>query len=341
MANESTPTVSIILPTFNRADLLPKTLESVFSQTLSNFELIIINDGSTDNTLDVLQQISDPRIVLIDLPRNFGATYARNTGIAAARAELVAFLDSDDEWLPPTLELQVNRLNTSSDPLASVVYVDEVFSQQKLGLNPEAPVSTLPQPYEGDVFYFLCTRELCPSTSMVLVKRSALIQVGGFDINLPSQQDCDLFLKLAYTSNHFLAVNQPLVIKNNNEVRISNDLNAKVRGIELLDCKWGKIIKQRLGDDVYRQWLNWLFDVVDRLKVRKAASDGQMILAWTTFLGSLGSISRSNFWARIKLLIVVLLNQDEQVYKNLYQFYQHKLKNRPTTSAKGQSSLET
>ncbi|MBW4550833.1 MAG: glycosyltransferase [Aphanocapsa sp. GSE-SYN-MK-11-07L] len=341
MTIESTPIVSVILPTFNRAHLLPRTIKSVFSQTLSNFELIIVNDGSTDNTLAVLAQISDPRIVLIDLPRNFGATYARNAGIAAARAELVAFLDSDDEWLPATLELQVDRLNSSADPLASVVYADEVFSQPKSATNQASPALSVAKPYEGDVFYFLCTRELCPSTSMVLVKRSALIRVGGFDINLPSQQDCDLFLKLAYTSNHFLAVNQPLVIKNNNEFRISNDLDAKVRGIEVLDCKWGKIIKQRFGDAVYRQWLNWLFDVVDRLKIRKAASDGKMMSAWITFLGSLGSVSHNNFWGRVKLLLVVLLKQDEQVYKNLYQFYQRKLKHRPSNPAEGQSSLET
>jgi glycosyltransferase involved in cell wall biosynthesis len=333
---DSTPTVSIVLPTFNRGHLLPRSIKCALEQTLSNFELIIVNDGSTDDTVNIVKQISDQRITLINLDRNQGATYARNVGIAAARAELIAFLDSDDEWLPTKLELQVDRLNSCPDPLAAVVYCLEGKSYQSFREDQESQTVSTRKCHEGDVFLHLCTRELCPTTSMVLIRRSALIHVGGFDITLPSHQDCDLFLKLAQTSHHFIAVNKVMIFKHNSEVRISKDLDAKIRGIEIMRCKWGRTIKLRCGQEVYDRWTIWFFDLVDRVKMEKAVSDGNMILAYTVFLKSLIYMNRRNFWGRVYALFIILFQQDQTVYNNIQEFYRSKLKMRLSNLKKGQ-----
>lgn len=325
---DTIPTVSIIVPTFNRGHLLPRAIKSVLEQTLSNIELIIVNDGSTDNTIDIVNQQSDQRIILINLDKNYGATYARNVGIAAARAELVAFLDSDDEWLSTKLELQVDRLNCSTDPLASVVYCLESSLHQNFQEYEDLQSASTTKLHEGDVFLHICTRELCPTTSMVLIKRAALLHVGGFDITLPSHQDCDLFLKLAQMSNHFLAVNKVLIIKHDSGFRISKDLDAKLRGVEIMRCKWGKTIKLRFGQEVYRRWTIWFLDVVDRLKMERAVSHGNIFLGCLIFLKSLRYMNHYNFWRRIYALFVILLRQDEEIYFNIQTFYYKKLKNR-------------
>ncbi len=333
---DSIPTVSIVLPTFNRGHLLPRAIKSVLEQTLSNFELIIVNDGSTDDTVEIVNQVKEQRIVLVNLDRNQGATYARNVGIANARAELVAFLDSDDEWLPTKLELQVERLHSCIDPLATVVYCLEGNSYQNFRADEESQTVSTRKCHEGDVFLHLCTRELCPTTSMVLIKRSALLYVGGFDITLPSHQDCDLFLKLAQTSHHFIAVNKVMIFKHNSDIRISKDLDAKIRGIEIMRCKWGKTIKLRFGQEVYQRWTIWFSDLIDRVRMEKAVSDGNMILAYMVFIRSLGYVNRRNFWARVYALFVILFQQDKAVYDDMQVFYRSKLKMRLSNLMKGQ-----
>ena len=110
-----TPTVSVILPTYNRADTLGSAIESVLRQTFDSFELLIVDDGSTDGTGSVLQRITDPRVQVIRNPVNRGVSAARNAGIAEARAPFLAFQDSDDAWRPQKLERQLNRFKWPDD----------------------------------------------------------------------------------------------------------------------------------------------------------------------------------------------------------------------------------
>ncbi len=102
-----TPTVSIVIPVYNRADMIHRALASALAQSFTDFEILLVDDGSTDGTLSVLRSYTDPRIRIIELAVNGGAACARNVGIRAARGEMVAFLDSDDEWLPTKLAEQV------------------------------------------------------------------------------------------------------------------------------------------------------------------------------------------------------------------------------------------
>jgi glycosyltransferase involved in cell wall biosynthesis len=98
------PLFSVVIPTFNRANLVRRAIASVLAQTIDDFEIIVVDDGSTDDTGEVVQGFGDPRIRLLSLTRNQGAAAARNAGIAAARGELISLLDSDDEYLPLFLE---------------------------------------------------------------------------------------------------------------------------------------------------------------------------------------------------------------------------------------------
>ena len=107
------PRVSVVIPTYNRAGCLPRAIDSVLAQTFDDYEIIVIDDGSSDNTSEVLAAYGDRVCVVKQV--NQGVSAARNHGIRVARGEFVAFLDSDDEWLPRKLEAQVQYLNSHSD----------------------------------------------------------------------------------------------------------------------------------------------------------------------------------------------------------------------------------
>jgi len=103
--NKKIPRISVIIPSYNRANTIGRAIQSALSQSYQDFEIIVIDDGSTDHTEEVIRSFQDSRIRYIRHNRNRGGSAARNTGIHAARGEYIAFLDSDDEWLPQKLEL--------------------------------------------------------------------------------------------------------------------------------------------------------------------------------------------------------------------------------------------
>ena len=102
--------ISVIIPTYNRASLLPRALDSVLRQTWEDLEVIVVDDASRDDTPQVMAACTDPRVRYIRLEKNSGACVARNTGVAQARGEWIAFQDSDDLWLPEKLEKQMAYL---------------------------------------------------------------------------------------------------------------------------------------------------------------------------------------------------------------------------------------
>ena len=120
--------VSVVIPTHNRADLLPRAIDSVLNQTYSNFEIIVVSDGSTDNTEEVVKSYSDKdsRIRFIGYSPARGGNIARNTGIEAAKGEYVAFLDDDDEWMPEKLKKQIKVMESNPD-IGLVILVYESY----------------------------------------------------------------------------------------------------------------------------------------------------------------------------------------------------------------------
>lgn len=245
------PCVSVVIPTHNRAHLVPRAIDSVLAQTFSDFELIVVDDGSTDRTVEVVAGFKDSRIRVLCLAGNGGVSRARNAGIQAARGAWVAFLDSDDEWLPRKIELQLALLEGGNDPRATVAYC---LCEQDDGATKRILPSSGLLP-EGDVLDHLLKGQRPPTASAFVVKRSALLDVDGFDEGFPSSNDIDLWLRLAQASNRFVAVNEVLVIKHEHcGPRISNDPFAPLRGFHKIDRRWGPVMRQRVGIDVYRRW---------------------------------------------------------------------------------------
>lgn len=185
------PTVSVIIPTYNRANLLKRAIESVISQRFEDFELIVVDDASPDNTPEIVESINDTRIRYIRLKENSGGPVARNTGIKKARGKFIALLDDDDEWLPNRLEVQVRKFE-NLDREFGVVYGGFYYVSQQDG---KILGKRLPR-HRGDVYeHFL--RENFIGSPTLLIRRECFKRAGLFDPNLTSSQDWDMWLRIA------------------------------------------------------------------------------------------------------------------------------------------------
>ena len=189
------PIVSIILPTFNRGYCLAKSIDSVLTQTYKKFELIVIDDASTDNTVSIIQQYQkqDNRIKYILNEKRGGANYSRNAGIKASNSDFIAFQDSDAIWLPEKLEKQMKAFEALSKDYG-VVYTAfwKIKSNYK---KTYVPSKNIPN-RNGYIFTSLLKENLVDTPSAVIQKR-CLEEIGLFDESLPRLQDWELFIRIA------------------------------------------------------------------------------------------------------------------------------------------------
>lgn len=188
---EDRSVISVVMPCFNSAETLAESVASALGQTYGNLELVVVDDGSTDSSLALLQEIQaeDSRLTIIAQP-NKGAGAARNRGISAAKGEFVAFLDADDTWTPDCLEKLHSGLESSPD--AVLAYC----GWQNLGLEPQCCKPYIPPDYENDG-KLECFLTNCPwPIHAALVRRRDLVEVGGFDEQWSSCMDFDLWLRL-------------------------------------------------------------------------------------------------------------------------------------------------
>ncbi len=184
------PKVSVIIPTYNRADFIEDAVESVLCQTYKDYEIIIVDDGSTDNTKDVLQRFHNK--IRYIYKNNGGVASARNTGIKHAQGAYIAYLDSDDLWLPERLKFGVQALDSDKN-------IGLFFSDCHRVSNGERDSKTYfdaYKPYSGFVFKQLYMQDFIP-TSTVLVRKDCLRLSGMFDGNLPLCEDYDLWLRIS------------------------------------------------------------------------------------------------------------------------------------------------
>ena len=185
------PRVSVIIPTHNRAHLVCETIDSVLAQTDRDFEVIVVDDGSADDTPAVLAAYGD-RIRIIRQP-NQGLSSARNAGIGAATGEFVAFLDSDDLWVPTKLEQQMARLD--ADPGLAWVYSDAEVFDSETGCTSHL-TSQLGRLYQGDVLAHLILGSFI-ATPTPVVRRAIFDEMGAFYDNKAVAEDWDMWLRIA------------------------------------------------------------------------------------------------------------------------------------------------
>lgn len=187
--------VSIIIPTYNRAHLIERSIRSILNQTYEDFELLIVDDGSTDNTKEVVEGIGDVRIRYISCATNGGAAKARNVGIAEAKYDYIAFQDSDDEWHPDKLEKQMKVMKTAS-PDTGLVYCEYHYNGLN-GMEDICPDRKIPlEQKRGNIFPQLLAGNMI-GTPVMLVKRECFDKVGGFNENFPCMEDYELVLRIA------------------------------------------------------------------------------------------------------------------------------------------------
>jgi glycosyltransferase involved in cell wall biosynthesis len=213
MIRSSAPSVSVVIPAFNRVATIFGAVESVLRQTFSDFELLVVDDGSSDDTLSALRTVGDARIRLLANPRNMGPGAARNTGIREARGQWIAFQDSDDEWMPTKLEEQMARIAALGETcVAAYCGMTIVGKPGAQGGNARVeryfPDSSVGQ-REGNLLEALLRTSLI-STQTLIARRDALEALGGFDENLPALEDWDCALRLAPLGS-IAFVDRPLV----------------------------------------------------------------------------------------------------------------------------------
>ncbi|SVC88226.1 uncharacterized protein METZ01_LOCUS341080 [marine metagenome] len=197
------PKISIIVPTYNRANLLGEALHSIINQTYQGFELIVVDDGSTDDTVETMKLF--PRAKLLTLKENSGVSKARNAGLASANGQFICFLDSDDLWDEKKLQVQVRWMENNID--CKICYTDEIWIRNGVRVNPMKKH----RKFSGDIFRH-CLDLCIVSPSSVMLRKELFDKIGNFDELLPACEDYDLWLRIAL-KHEFYFIEEPLITK--------------------------------------------------------------------------------------------------------------------------------
>lgn len=192
------PQVSVIIPTYNRDEILPRAIESVLKQQYDNFEMLIVDDGSDDGTAEIANSYNDDRIKLFSHRVNKGTAAARNTGIGHASGEYIAFLDSDDEWLPHKLTNQISNLSGGS---GGIIGAYSSISDKDRSVRRESTVSDFRENVDvkageellGEILTF--QTGLSPGSTLI-VERDVVTEIGGFDETFDKKEDLELLVRL-------------------------------------------------------------------------------------------------------------------------------------------------
>ena len=216
--------ISVVIPAYNAQATIAQTIESVRQQTYSNLEIIVINDGSSDRTTEIVNQILDPRIKLFNYP-NGGVATARNRGIAKAKGEYIAFLDADDFWKSDKLKLQLQAL--SKNPDARVAYSWTYFWYSEDICYPSEPVY-----HQENIYPQLLTKNFLHHGSNPLIRREAIASVGEFDPSFPHCADWDYYLRLAAKYDFVVVPKHQIYYRQS-----TNSMTSKIDDIERQLCQ--------------------------------------------------------------------------------------------------------
>lgn len=238
------PVVSVIIPTYNRAEILPRAVDSVLRQSFDDLEVIIVDDDSPDQTSEVVDEYSDIRIKYFQHTQNRGANHARNTGIQAATGDYIAFLDDDDKWCEDKLERQLNKFRTLG-PSFGLVYSGRRIVEDETIVEEYIPTKS------GDISQTLLRKNIIPSETP-LIRSNCFDNVGLFDTELESCQDWDMWLRIARSYKVSFVPDILAVSYWGGDDRISRDYTKKCQGYKLLHSKY--------REEIYRdKWATWYF----------------------------------------------------------------------------------
>ena len=268
MANHavSAPRVTVAIATFNRAHLLGRAIRSALAQTFEDFELLVVDDGSTDATAEVLAGTRDARVRPVRHERNEGVSRTRNTALGLARGDWLAFLDDDNEWAPTYLERQLAF--ASARPDAGVAYCRALVKHAQSGT--EAEVGELRQ---GRVFCDLVAG-WNPFVSSALIRRSLMAAAGGLDDRLRATEDRDLWMCLALRTR-FAGSSDVLLIRHERHgPQLTCEPRLLTGDAAILAEKWRDAITAACGRRAYRRWHFRLALWAERCRVDRAVTQG-------------------------------------------------------------------
>ncbi len=230
------PKVSVIIPTHNRAEFLCSAIISVLNQTFQDFEIIVVDDASMDNTHEVVSSFNDKRIKYMRHEINKGASAARNTGIKNSSSDYIAFLDDDDEWLAEKLEMQISLLE-KTPPKVGVVYTGYVIVDRASGQIIYQRISTK----KGDIFNEMLIENVIGATPSVLLRKECFNKVGLFDENLSTFEDWDMWIRIS-KEFHFECIKEVLVkCYFHDKDKLTVNVEALSKGIEVMFKKYGHL----------------------------------------------------------------------------------------------------
>ncbi len=271
----SPPRISVVIPTFNRAAVIRRSLDSVLAQTLQPLEVILVDDCSTDETERVVRELGSGLVRYVRLDERLGAQAARNRGIREARGDWIAFQDSDDEWLPDKLERQVALLARRGFDPCTVVHGSAVVP----GRSDPMPERRIPE----DALDALLQAP-APFLQAMLVSRAALERIGGLDEQVPSFHEWETSIRLAGFCE-FVEPADPVFVYHAGRLdSISASGVAYVRGYEYVIDKFRSEIVERCGAETWewhvrflvRSALNFgLWDEARRLLARSRERDAR------------------------------------------------------------------
>jgi glycosyltransferase involved in cell wall biosynthesis len=221
------PKLSVIIPTHNRADVISTAIASVLGQTYQDFEIVVVDDASTDGTAAVVKGLKDPRIRYIRNEINKGDAGSRNIGILNSDSEYIGFLDDDDEWLPEKLELQIKPLE-KNPPEVGGVYTNTLIIDRCSG---KVSNSITPEPRGKLAEEILRTNPV--TTSSVLLRRRCFSKVGLFDESMPCSSDYDMWIRIS-KEFHFEFISKPLVRYYEHDIKLSTNYTKATIGMERL-----------------------------------------------------------------------------------------------------------
>ncbi|MCT7956877.1 glycosyltransferase family 2 protein [Laspinema palackyanum] len=247
------PIISIIIPAYNAETTILETLNSVQNQTFLDWEAIVIDDGSTDCTRQIVNGMNDPRIQVFSYP-NAGVAMARNQGLMKATGDYIAFLDADDLWIPDKLELQLRALQ--DHPEAGVAYSWNYYQYE----NPSDSYADISQRFEGNVYADLLIKNFLQNGSNPLVRKEAIASVGLFDPTIKSCEDWDYYLRLA-RNWPFVLVPKVQVIYRQSSDSVSSNIEVMEDYLLLLINRTFESVPQELKP-LKKQSISWVYKYV-------------------------------------------------------------------------------
>lgn len=228
--------VSVVIPTYNRANIIQRAIKSVIRQQYDNIEIIVVDDGSEDNTKEKVEQLDAENLRYVEQP-NKGANAARNRGINEANGEIISFLDSDDELLPGYISQTLTLLRKSGDRCGGV------FTAYKR-VDHGSVIETVSTPNSEITLDELRVANVIGGLSCTTFRASVLNDVGGFDEKLASSQDYDLYLRVLRTYT-MRGISEPLVTIHLDDDRISENIDRKICGHEQIVEKHREILSPK------------------------------------------------------------------------------------------------